>query len=132
MRPHVPDWTRAAVHSRAAGIVERFCLTAALLLALFAIWQSRQQVGCITNWADHYTQTANRRASAANERNLAQDDLLRKLNTALLDAINQDRAALARDLPPYKAAIRPFNTAAQAAKNAAERNPIPDSPALHC
>lgn len=94
--------------------------------------QVSHRSGCLSQWADRYTDRINRLSSVNSAHNTATDSVIQALNTALLDAIRKDQAALARDIPAYQRAVNEYQATATRLASAQKANPVPDSPRLNC
>lgn len=87
---------------------------------------------CMASWADQYTARAERVSKLSATTTAALAANTRALNVVIGDAIRQDQAALARDIPTYQAAAEAYNTAAKASVDALRTDPIPDAPKFQC
>lgn len=128
---------------RVTGLAEKHPFLLSLIVMLIVVTpafvriqivadKQRDANTCVASWADQYTARADRITKVNAATTKAQGEYIHALNVALNDAIRQDHAALARDLPAYQKASVDYETASKASKDAAERDPIPDAPKFQC
>jgi predicted PurR-regulated permease PerM len=117
---------------RAARLLSLACIAVAVVMTVVIELQVSHQSGCLSQWADRYTARVNRLTAVNSDHNKTTDAVIQALNTALLDAIRKDQAALTRDVPAYQRAVSEYQAASARLAATQKANPVPDSPRLNC